>query len=357
MGEFMKFGRVLLVVSAIVLAGVSGCTPPMPPDVKAALAEEVSPCVADGNITANVQPQYLDLVQIFADDYTGECPNSSINVVSDSTNADISFSDQASPVGCDIVAGGPIAYDAAALVHNQLDVSEVNLKPQTVSKLLSGQIKNWADPSLVADNPDAGLLSTPLVLQSEGYGPALDALNSWGHQLDPANWSDTAAIKKVSDWNSDTSLTAATAQNSVGVTPLSVALNNSLTTAAIQLPGQEYPVVSDLTSTYAATGQLKAVDESAQIIRTIIDPKLSALKADGADQAAQPWAALYPVNEYICKGSQQQAARAFARYVLRGNEQAQNESYYVERVPEAIRLITAGVVAQGLPEPSATPGQ
>ena len=50
-------------------------------------------------------------------------------------------------------------------------------------------------------------------------------------------------------------------ENSVSVMPLSVASNNSLTTASILLPGQAYPTVTDLAATFAATGQLKVVDE------------------------------------------------------------------------------------------------
>jgi len=192
-------------------------------------------------------------------------------------------------------------------------------------------------------------------LQLNAYGPALDALNVWGRQIDNANWADTTAIKKVDNWNNDTDLSAATEEDSVSVTPLSVALNNSLSTVAILLPDQQYPVVADLNSTFAATGQLKVTDDASDVIRTVIDPNLPALKADGTDQAALPWQALYPLNEYVCKGNNESASRAFARFILRINEQTQDESYYITKSPEAIRLLTAGVIEKGLPTASTSP--
>jgi len=351
----VKFGRSILIVGALVLAGVSGCTPPMPPEVKAALSEEVSPCVSDGNLTVNVPAQYQDLIQIFADDYTSECSNSTITVVTDNSAADISFSDMQQPANCEIVAGGPIAYDAASVVYTQSSLSELNLKPQTLSELLAGKISDWSDKKLIAENPDSGLTSVPIMLQQSTDSAALAALNTWGHQADSANWKDSTALQADDAWDRDAALTAAMDENSVSVMPLSVSLNNSLTTVSVVTPDQQYPTITDLAATFAATGQLKVVDESSSVIRTEIDPNLPPTVADGADQASQPWQALYPVSEYICKGSQELAARAFARFILRINEQTQNESYNLARVPEAIRVLTAGLVEKGLPTPSATP--
>ena len=327
----------------------------MPPEVKAALSEEVSPCVADGDLTIKVPVQYQDLIQVFADDYMGECANSTVTVITDNSPVDISFSDLESPDNCEVVAGGPVGYDAASIVYTQSSVAEVDLKLKTLSELLSGAITDWADPKLVADNPTADLTSTPLKLQPSTYGPALAALNSWGHNADSANWKDSTALKPVDVLDLDAALTSASEENSFTVLPLSVALNNGLTTVSILFAGQTYPTTADLLATYAATGQLKVVDESAAVIRTNLDPTLPALSADGSDQAASPWQAIYPVNSYICKGSQELAARAFTRFILRTNEQTQNESYNFERLPEEIRLLTAGVIEQGLPTPSATP--
>jgi hypothetical protein len=224
-----------------------------------------------------------------------------------------------------------------------------------LSELLSRKISDWADSKLVSDNPDSGLTAAPLKLQQATDNAVLAALNTWGRQVDSANWQDASGLKAVDAWDLDTSVTAAMDENSVSVLPLSVALNNGLTTVGIKFGDQPYPTLIDLQGTYAATGQLKVVDEGAAVIRTTIDPKLPATKADGADQASQPWQALYPVNEYVCKGSQELAARAFARFVVRTNEQTQNESYNLVRVPESIRLMTAGVIEKGLPTPSATP--
>jgi hypothetical protein len=220
---------------------------------------------------------------------------------------------------------------------------------------LAGKISDWADKKLIAENPDSGLTSAPIMLQQSTDSAALAALNTWGHQADSANWQDSTSLKTQDSWDRDASLTAAMDENSISVMPLSVSLNNSLTTVSVVTPDQQYPTITDLAATFAATGQLKVVDESSSVIRTEIDSNLPPTVADGADQASQPWQALYPVSEYICKGSQELAARAFARFILRINEQTQNESYNVARVPEGIRLLTAGVIEKGLPTPSATP--
>lgn len=353
----MKIGKASALGLAIILSGLTACSPPMPPEVRAALSEAASPCVADGTLTVSTPSQYLDLVQTFANDYTSQCPSSTVNIVAENSPADIAISDVANPTGCQIVAGGPIGYDAAAIVFNQSSLSAFNLAPKNLSTLLNGKISDWADKSLIGDNPDAGLTSAPLVLSPQAYGPALAAVNSWGHSLDSANWTDSTALKTFDKWDTATSLDQSAVENSVTVVPLSQALNSGLTTVGVTLPHESYPVASDLSGTFAAAGQLAITNDSANVIRTTIDPKLAPQKANGADTATLPWQAVYAVSAFVCKGSNELPSRAFARFMLRLDEQTQNQGYSIVEVPEAIRLVTAGVIEQGLPTPSASPGQ
>ena len=61
-------------------AGLVGCTPPMPPEVKAALADKYVTCV-DGPLTISSQPEFEELLNIWSESYTTNCANSKLQIV------------------------------------------------------------------------------------------------------------------------------------------------------------------------------------------------------------------------------------------------------------------------------------
>ncbi len=51
----------------------------------------------------------------------------------------------------------PLYISPFVVVFNLDGVDELNMKPATIAKVFLGQITNWNDPEIVADNPDATL--------------------------------------------------------------------------------------------------------------------------------------------------------------------------------------------------------
>ncbi|MDQ3326160.1 MAG: phosphate ABC transporter substrate-binding protein PstS [Actinomycetota bacterium] len=51
----------------------------------------------------------------------------------------------------------PAYVSPIAVIFNLPDVSELNLKPETIAGIFAGEITNWNDEAIAADNPDADL--------------------------------------------------------------------------------------------------------------------------------------------------------------------------------------------------------
>jgi phosphate transport system substrate-binding protein len=91
----------------------------------------------------------------------------------------------------------PNYISAIAVVYNLPGVDELNLKPDTIAKIFSGQITTWNDPAIAADNPGVTLpdLPTTPVNRSDESGTtenfteylAAAAGAAWPHEPD-GNW-------------------------------------------------------------------------------------------------------------------------------------------------------------------------
>jgi phosphate transport system substrate-binding protein len=56
----------------------------------------------------------------------------------------------------------PDYISAIAVVYNLPGVDELNLKPETIAAIFTGDITTWNDPAIAADNPDAQLPATAI---------------------------------------------------------------------------------------------------------------------------------------------------------------------------------------------------
>jgi len=67
----------------------------------------------------------------------------------------------------------PVVLGAVVLTYNLTEVKQpLKLTPQVVSDIFLGRIKNWDDPKIKKDNPDAALPSAPItpVFRADGSG-------------------------------------------------------------------------------------------------------------------------------------------------------------------------------------------
>ncbi|MGZ4758251.1 MAG: phosphate ABC transporter substrate-binding protein PstS [Acidimicrobiales bacterium] len=104
--------------------------------------------------------------------------------------------------------GGTVLYfpTVAApitLSYNLSGVKELQLSPSTLAKIFSAQVTTWNDPAIAADNPDATLPSTPIVVahRSDGSGTT----SSFTNYLKSAGGSDwTLDAGDTVNWPSTT---------------------------------------------------------------------------------------------------------------------------------------------------------
>ncbi|MFM5905794.1 MAG: hypothetical protein ACKORF_06815, partial [Micrococcales bacterium] len=177
----MSFRTVKLALVAAVAAGMlTACTPPMPPEVQAALAEASYTCI-DGNGTAVLPSVMDDATPILTDSILGNCPGMSLEPVASGGN--LTVYEGSTPTDCKAFNTVPYALDAGVVSVTLESASGVVLKPATVQGIFDGSITQWEDPAITADNEDTELSTGPINVFAPTDKLALAAFSSWYKHL------------------------------------------------------------------------------------------------------------------------------------------------------------------------------
>lgn len=333
---------------------LSACTPPMPPEFKASLAEKYVTCVG-GDITVSATPELTDVAQIWVDGLAENCADFSGTVVDSATPADVVMGGATSPVLCEAAAEAPIGLDAVAILVTVDGLDGVIFSPALLHRALSGQMTSWADPELQELNPDLELSDVPVVLRITARPQDLAALNSWMSQVDPAGWPDLPANLVASDeFDAETVVSEVEAEGTLAVLPASFLINNALTSISIQTGQDLEPVILN-TETLVTAGTQMTATTSGSVVSAILDPTLPPLPPPGSDTALEPWQAINQFAVSVCNGPNELVGRAFAMFALRLDSQGEmNTAGFIE-LPEPIRVAGVAAISVGLPEPTAPP--
>jgi phosphate transport system substrate-binding protein len=91
--------------------------------------------------------------------------------------------------GADNVVEVPVYVSPIAVVYNVPGVDKLVLSPDTVAKIFAQKIKNWNDPAIKADNPDADLPDTAItpVNRSDESGTT-ENFTDWLSQAASSVW-------------------------------------------------------------------------------------------------------------------------------------------------------------------------
>jgi phosphate transport system substrate-binding protein len=181
--------------------------------------------------------------------------------------------------------GGAFLYfptvAAPITVSYNLDgVSELQLSPDTLAKIFQAQITTWNDPAIEADNPDASLPSTPIVVvhRSDGSGTTSNftkylkaaAPSTWTLDAgDTVNW---PASTQAGNGNAGVAQAISAANGAIGYVDLSDAKATNLTFASLKNKDGEF-VAPTLDGATAALENAEVKD----------DLTYSALNAAGAE--------------------------------------------------------------------------
>lgn len=351
--------------SVLVALLLVACTPPMPPEFKADLAERYVTCVP-GEIAISSVPELSGVTQSWVDGISESCSELSASIIGAVEDietpvevteavADVFITALGQTPSCVVTASAPLGIDAVAVALNVEGLDGVIFSPAILHRALSGGMTSWADPELQELNPAFELTDTPVVLRAPTRQQDITALSDWMGRLDPVGWPG-APSGLVADalYDEEALITELETDGIISVVPASLVSNNSLQTVSIQTAPDREPVYLN-TDTVISAGTQMTASTQGSVVSALLDPNLAPVPAPGSDVALEPWQALNQFTITVCAGENEMAGRAFAKYALRRDSQGVLIVSGFTELPEQIRVASVEAVSQGLPEPSIPP--
>lgn len=331
-------------ISAAILS-LTGCTPPMPPEVRAALAEKTYTCVA-GTSSVAVPHAIGDLATGWQDALAAACPDMSFTVATDAAAAQLNI-DATGTAAAGAYATVPFALDATVVAVNISGLSSLNLTAANIQGILDGSIKDWSDKAIAAANPGVDMTPEPIVLDNRIQANGLKPLTDWLSRLAGGKF-DASKFKSVPQLTIDDAMMLP--EGGIAFLPYSVNAEAMWITAGIVLDTKhpnETAVVPDSDHINSGGSQLK-VAKSEKAITVTLNPAAKPLAPAGQDKAVDPYQAVYAVPMSLV-GSDNLTTRAVARFLLRQDSQGMLGASYLLPIPEAVRVEVLDLVSKGLP--------
>lgn len=330
---------------------LTACDPPMPEDLKVALAEKTVIC-EDGAVELVAPEAIADLGLGWSDAVSLACENMHISLVDKLAKPEgLLITSEPTQAPKQNFLQLPFALDAAVIVVNIPDISEIYLSADTIAGIFEGKITSWNDPLITADNAGIEIPNLKIVLPKGATPANKAALSSWVETLtgSPLDLTKVTDSKKT-----DAELATPASAGELSIASYSAALFNGSTMAAILTEaGNIDSAIAPATETlYSASTQLVAtVDENTISLK--LDPKLKPQAPQGVNEAALPYQALFPVDLYFA-GEESVLVRTAGRYLFRQESQGTITSGTLLPVPESVRILAVKIIEKGLPK-AATP--
>ena len=351
------FAKLVRLVAVVGIASVvlTACTPPMPPEVKAALLEQTYTCIS-GN--ANIQSTEImaDAIPSLQGAMSGNCPTMTLTGVEAGTAADIAVGSYAPAASdCKVTSSVPYALDGAVVAATLSQAAGLALSPATVAGIFDGSISTWDDAAITKDNAGIAVGAGPIQVSPATDKLALASFAGWYKKL-------TGKVFNASLLKAKSQLTVADlgtlADGSIALLPYSIFSVYSVSAMTIPLPAailsdpkvNPTGVLPDLAGIQSAGTQLEFTKTGTNVsVKLNYDLKPTA--PQGSDIAPAPYQAIYPVALSLC-GKPSKTVRAVSRYLLR--QDAQGVLTALVPLPESLRAESLDVVSVGLPNPKVT---
>jgi len=354
----MRNKKAIAFLAPLIFVFVSACTPPMPPDVLAAIAEQEVTCIP-GEVKVAVDAETSPLIQSAIDLYITSCELSTVTLVQDSLDADIVIFDNTAarlPICSTSVAAVPFGVEGAGIALNYSGATSLIFDAEVLSKIYSGQITDWADPAIAALNPESELISLPIVLMGSNLAnSSILSFEQWMKNLGASNFQ--AKVNQPAESLEQLVESFTTTDGALGIFPAELISDNAFTVGSVVVP--EGSAVFDIETMSSAGTQVKS-ELNGDVLTATFDPSIAVASAEGTDSVNIPWQAVSWINLAICKPDDVNiGARAFARFMLRQDAQGQFSVLGFVPLEESLRLNAAGVVGKTLPTPTglATPAE
>lgn len=244
-------GIVLVAVAAGLTLGVSACTPPMPPDMVAAQAEQNFTCFT-GQQQVTAAADLSAAIDALNTGLMGQCPEQGMVAAADGTVTDFTltssapndaeqkaFTDAACKTGKVLIA--PAFAYGIGLAVNGPGMESVVLPPDVLAGILNGSITSWVDPKIAAanDGVDLSSMGDITVVSLKGPDGSVRAMTTYLNTSAPTVWTtgvaDTLSVGTKVATTDDLLAELSNAPGAVAVLPLPVAANNSLAVVGMQV--------------------------------------------------------------------------------------------------------------------------
>jgi phosphate transport system substrate-binding protein len=321
----------------------------MPDDIRVALSEQTVIC-EPGLAELQLPEAISDLGFTWSDAMAVACTDMQLSVVDALTEKSGLV---ISPIGAASESSFlkvPFALDAGVLVVNIPDVYEIYLSAATIQAIFNGDITNWNDSLILADNDGIELPDQKIILPKEALPAAKASLSNWIETLtgSPLNLSSVADAKV-----SETELAVPEQSGAISIASYSSALlNGSVFASILTEPGNpESAVIASTESVFSASTQLVS-EVSGDDISIKLDPSLTPKAPEGSLEAAAPYQAVFVV-ELNFIGEESTLVRAAGRYLMRQESVGIISSSTMLPMPESVRILAVKIIEKGLTVPAA----
>jgi ABC-type phosphate transport system substrate-binding protein len=365
--------------SALALAA---CTPPMPPDVLAALAESQIVC-EPGEVSVAVPEAFAGSMNAVGLGLNGVCPETAVLEVPAGEPAPVELVDRtpdqaaidaftaaSCPSGTTVVV--PVFAYPVSLAYNVIGLEGVVMTPQIVAGILNGTITSWEDPLILAANPgfDFTLLPELALMDVEGPSGSVQALTTWLAAQAPQDWTagtvDTLDGGQKFPTTMDLIAELTLVESAITVMPVFQSFANVIPTANLPVTledGSELVVTADDVQLYKVGSGAMNITTDAETGSMFASPAVGGVPVEGNFDVAASKIVLaegqplvgWPVNGVAhlltCDAPGDPGALAFSQYALRLAGQGALETFGVTPLPEPIRVQTFGPLKVAVPNP------
>jgi len=345
--------RKILIAAATAIAlsfSLTACDPPMPEDLKIALAEKTILC-EPGLAELQLPEAVTDLGYVWADAMAVGCTDMQLAVTDVLTEpSGLLISPEGTELKDKAFLKVPFALDAAVLVVNIPDVYEIYLSAPTIQAIFSGEITNWNDPLVLADNEGLDLPDQKIVLPKEALPAAKLSLAAWIERLagSPLDLSNVADAKI-----SESELAMPVEPGAISIASYSAALLNASVFASVltEAGNIDSAILASTETIYSASTQIVA-ETVGEAIDMKLDPSLKPTAPEGSKEAAAPYQAIFTVElDFI--GEESALVRTAGRFLLRQESQGVISSSTMLPMPEFVRILAVKLIEKGMNIPVA----
>lgn len=368
-----------IALAALGLGGAllaSACTPPMPPDVLAAVAESQITCQS-GDVQVSTPAEFVGAMSAVGLALQGVCPDQTVTEVTIEDPAPVLIT-SGTPTQAEIdgfaaqrcSSGETIAIPAFAypvnVIFNVIGLEGLYLTPEAVAGILTGTVTSFEDPLIVDANEGFDLSGLPdiTVLGTDEPTGSVQAMSKWLATEVPDQW--TAGEVSVLPYGEKFATgqevldTMIGIEASVTVMPTTVGVTYGLAPASLP---------ATLTANEGAEGELFVMNpDDVQLAKIGSGATTTTLNDSGDTFLAEPavggipnpesfdlaaskvvvqegiplagWPVLAFGHAMICNTPEDPLPLSFGQYLVRLAGQGSLEGYGLTPLPEPVRFAT-----------------